>query len=115
VQFEQLAALAALLRFLRLGKLPFGKSDAALLGDDFNGFGEADIVDLLHEGKNVARLVAAKAMVELAHRMHREGRGLFAVKGAKTGVVLGSGFLQRDVPADDLNDVRLLLYELGEV
>jgi hypothetical protein len=37
------------------------------------------------------------------------------VEGAKTGVVLGSGFFQRDVSADDLNDVRLLLYELGEV
>jgi hypothetical protein len=69
----------------------------------------------LHEGKNVARLVATKAMVELAHRMHREGRRLFPVKGAKAGEILGSGFLQRDVSADDLNDVRLLLYELGEV
>jgi hypothetical protein len=54
-------------------------------------------------------------MVELAHRMHREGRRLFPVKGAKAGEILGSGFLQRDVSADDLNDVRLLLYELGEV
>jgi hypothetical protein len=49
VQFEQLAALAALLRFLRRGKLPFGQSDSALLGDDFNGFQEADILDLLQE------------------------------------------------------------------
>ena len=85
------------------------------MGNDFYGFREADILDFLDEGENVARLVAAKAMVELAHRMHRKGRCLFPVKGAKTGVVLGSGFLQRDVSADDLNDVRLLLYELGEV
>src|SRR5580658_4427865 len=70
VQFEQLAALAALLSFLRRGKLPFGQRDAALLRNEFNGFREADLVYLLHEGENVARLVATKAMVELAHRMH---------------------------------------------
>ena len=54
-------------------------------------------------------------MVELAHRMHREGRGLFSMKRTQSGVVLPSGFLQRDVFADDADDVRLLLYELGEV
>ena len=99
----------------RSGKLPFGEGDATLLRDDLNGFGEADILDFLYEGENVARLVATEAMVKLAHRMHRERRCFFPVKGAKTSVVLRSGFLQRDVSADDLNDVRLLLYELGEV
>jgi hypothetical protein len=47
--------------------------------------------------------------------MHREGRGFFAVKRTQSGVVLPSGFLQRDVLADDANDIRLLLYELGKV
>jgi hypothetical protein len=37
------------------------------------------------------------------------------VKGAKTLHGPSSGFFQRDVVADDPNDVRLLLYELGEV
>ncbi len=87
----------------------------ALLRHDFDRFGKADILDLLHEGENISALVAAEAMVELAHRMHGEGRGLFLVKRAQSGVVLPSGFLQRDVSADDPDDVRLLLYELGEV
>ena len=65
--------------------------------------------------KTSPRLVAAEAMVELAHRMHREGRGLFAMKRTKSGEVLPSGFLQRDVFTDDADDIRLLLYELGEV
>src|SRR5208282_5430060 len=84
VQLEQLAALAALMRFFGRGEFPFGQSDAALLGDEFNGFQEADILDLLHEGENVARFVTTKAMVELAHRMHRKRCRLFPVKGAKT-------------------------------
>jgi hypothetical protein len=54
-------------------------------------------------------------MVELAHRVHREGRSFFAVERTQSGVVLPSGLLQRDVLADDADDVCLLLYELGEV
>ncbi len=115
VQFEQLAALAVLLRLLRRGEFPLGQGDAALLGHDFDCFREADVLDLLHEGEDIARLAAAKTMVELAHRVHGKGRRFFPVKGAKTGVILRSGFLQRDVIADDPNNVRLLLYELGEV
>ena len=115
MQIEQFAALAALLRLFRRGEFPFGQRDAAFLGDDFNGFRKADILNLLHEGEDIARLVAAEAMVELAHRMHGKRRRFFPVKGAKAGVVLRAGLLQRDVFADDPDDVRLLLYELGEV
>jgi hypothetical protein len=85
------------------------------LSHDFDGFGKAYILDLLHEGEYITALVAAEAMVELAHRVHREGRGFLAVEWAQSGVVLPSGFLQRDVLADDADDVRLLLYELSEV
>ena len=92
-----------------------GQGNAALLGHDFHGFGKADVLDLLHEGENIARLVAAETMVELAHRVHGKGCGLFPVKGTKADVVLASGFFQRDVFADDADDVRLLLYELSKV
>ena len=115
MQVEQLAPLATLLGLLRRGKFPLGQGDAALLGDDFYGLGKADVLDLLHEGENIAPLVATEAMVELAHRMHGEGWGLLPVKGTKTGVVLRSGFLEGDVFADDPDNVGLLLYELGEV
>jgi hypothetical protein len=37
------------------------------------------------------------------------------VEGAKTLHGAGSGFFQRDVVADNPNDIRLLLYELGKV
>jgi hypothetical protein len=45
--------------------------------------------------------------------VHGEGRGFFAVKRTQSGVVLPAGLLQRDVLADDADNVRLLLYELG--
>jgi hypothetical protein len=54
-------------------------------------------------------------MVELAHRMDGKGRGFFCMKRTKTGVRLRPGFLQRDVFADDPDNVRLLLDELCEV
>ena len=82
---------------------------------DFDRFGKTGILDLLHKGEDVARLAAAETMVELARRVHREGRRFFPVKGAKAGVILGSRFLQRNVFADNPDDVRLLLYELSEV
>ncbi len=37
------------------------------------------------------------------------------MEGAESGVVLRAGFLEAHVFADDLEDVRLLLYGLGEV
>ncbi len=115
MQFEQFSALAILLGFFRGGEFPFRQRNACLLSHDFHGFGEADILDLLHEGENIAALVAAEAMVELTHRVDREGRGFLPVEGTQAGVVLPSGLLQRDVLADDADNVRLLLYELSEV
>jgi hypothetical protein len=47
--------------------------------------------------------------------MDREGRGFLAVERTQSGVVLSSGLLQRDVLADDADNVRMLLYELGKV
>jgi hypothetical protein len=37
------------------------------------------------------------------------------VEGAQAGVVLRAGLFQRDVFADDPDDVRLLLHALGKI
>src|SRR5579859_3689242 len=115
MQFEQFAALAIFLGLFGGGEFPLREWNARLLRHDFNGFGKADVLHFLHEGENVARLVAAETMVELAHRVDGEGRGFLAVEGTQSDVVLPTGFLQRDVLADDADYVRLLLYELGKV
>ncbi len=85
------------------------------LGYGAHGFGEADVFHLLDEGEDVAGLVAAEAVVELAAGVDGEGGGLFFVEGAEAGVVLRAGFAQPDVVADDVDDVGLLLDGLGEV
>ena len=85
MQLEQFAALAILLGLFRGGKFPLRQRNARLLSHDFNGFGKADVLHLLHEGENVARLVAAEAIVELTHRVHGEGRGFLAVERTQSG------------------------------
>jgi hypothetical protein len=37
------------------------------------------------------------------------------VEGAQAGIILRAGFLQRDVLADDADNIRLLLYALGKI
>ena len=85
------------------------------MGHDSDRFREAGVLDFLHEGEDIARLITTETVVELAHRVYGEGRRFLPVKRTKAGVVLGSGFLQRDVFADDANDVSLALNELGKV
>ena len=70
---------------------------------------------LRHKAENVARGLAAEAVVELAHRVDGERWRFFLVKGTEPGVVLGAGFAQANVAFDHLDDVGLLLYGLGEV
>ena len=82
---------------------------------DLDRFRKANLIEFLHKGKDVSGLAAAEAMKELAHGVHREGGCFLPVKGAKASVVLCSSLLQRDVTADDLDDVCLLFYELSEV
>ena len=68
VQLDQLGALAALGGLLGRGEFALRQRDAAFDGDGFDGFGEADVFDLLDEGEDVAGFVAAEAVVELAAR-----------------------------------------------
>ncbi len=92
-----------------------GKRDSALSSYDADSFGEADVFNLHDEGEDVAFLVAAEAVEVVVRGVDGERAGLFFVKGAEAGVVLGTGFTQLDVVADDADDVCLLLDGLGEV
>src|SRR5207248_8226817 len=76
---------------------------------------KADVFQFLDEGEDVARLVAAEAIVVLMGGVDGKGAGLFLVKGAEASVVLRAGFAELEVVADDADDVSLLLDELSEV
>ncbi len=59
--------------------------------------------------------MTAEAIEVAVGRVDGEGAGFFFVKGAEAGVVLGSGFAELEVVADDADDIGLLLDELSEV
>ena len=115
VDVDELAADAGFAGFFGRGELALGKRDAGLGGDGADGLGEAEAFHLHDEGEDVAFFVAAEAVEVAVGGVDGEGAGLFLVEGAEAGVVLGAGFAQLDVVADDLDDVDLLLDELGEV
>jgi hypothetical protein len=115
VKLDEPAALTVLGGFFGRGEIAFGKRDAALLRDDFDGFRKADVFDLLDEGEDVSGLTATEAVKELAGGVNGERGRFFAVEGAEAAVVLGSGFFQTHIFADDFDDIGLLLDGLGEV
>ena len=96
MQFEQLAALAAFGGFFRGGEFALGQRDAALHGDDLDGFGKADIFDLPDEGEDVSRCVGNRSSGRTggAACTEKEGGFLF-VEGAEAGVVLRAGLFRR--------------------
>src|SRR5579872_4101748 len=98
-------ALAVLGGFFGGGEFAFGQGDAGFLGDGADGFGEAAVFDFLDEGEDVSMLVAAKAIEELASGVDAEGGSFLFVEGTEAGVVLGAGFFEADVFADDFDDV----------
>ena len=105
----------ASLGFFGGAELALGEGDAAFGGDDADGLGEADVLHLHDEGEDVALFVAAEAVEVAVGGVDGEAAGFFFVEGAEAGVVLGSGFAEFEVVADDADDVGLLLDELGEV
>ncbi len=115
VQLQQLGPLARSGSLFRRRKLPLGQRNPALARDDPHRLGKADVLDLRHKRKNVTRSLAAKAVVELPHRMDGERRRLLLVEGAEACIVLRPRLAQPDVALDHLNDVGLLLDGLGEV
>jgi hypothetical protein len=61
-------------------------------------------MDLLNETNDVARSVAAMAVVELFLRIDVKRTAAFVVKGAEA-LILPAGFAEHDVLADDFQDI----------
>jgi hypothetical protein len=101
--------LPRLFRLARAGILRLGQRYAKLLRDVANGFGESDVLQLLHEAEHVTGNAAAEAVEELARGVDGKRRRLFLVEGAQAGIILRPGFFQLHVLADDADDVSLLL------
>ena len=101
--------------FFRRGEFAFGERDTAFLRDGTDGLGEADVLDFLDEGEDVAMLMAAEAIEELAAGVDAERRRFFLVEGAEAVVVLRAGFAEADVVPDDFDDVGLFFNLLGEI
>src|SRR5581483_8861645 len=78
--------------------------DAGALGEAAHGVHERDALELLDEGEDVAALVAAEAVKNLALGIDVEAGRLLAVEGAERGEI-GAGALEGHVGADDIDDV----------
>ena len=115
MELEELAALAVLGGFFGRSEFALREGDAAFLGDGADRFREADVFDFLDEGEDVAVLVAAEAVEELAAGVDAEGGGFFLVEGAEAVEVLRAGFFEADVFSDDFDDVGLFFDVLGEI
>jgi len=89
--------------------------DPDLLRDRPHRLGEGDVLDLLNKLENVSLFAAAKTVVILLGRVHRERRCLLFMEWAETGVILSAGLLQRDIVAYNADDVRLQLQVLREI
>ncbi len=112
VHLEQGAAQAGFFGLVRTAELLFGEGHAELLGDDADGLGEGDVLDLLDEGEDVAGLAAAETVEELPRLVDGEGGGLLLVEGAESGPVLRARLFETHIVADDADDVRLF-FERG--
>jgi hypothetical protein len=78
--------------------------DAGAFRETADGFDEGEIFEFLDEGEDVAALVAAEAMKDLAVGIDVETGGLFLVEGAERHEVRAGAF-QGDEGADDIDDV----------
>ena len=87
---------------------------AGPVGQGLDGLAEREVVDLLHEGDDVAALAAAEAVEQAARRRHLEARGLLVVERAQALERAAAGVAQRHVRADDLVDPGALPHE-GDV
>ena len=87
--------------------------NAALFADRAQRLGKRALVELHHKFEYVAARAAAKAVVNLPHRMHRKRRRLLLMERAQPREIL-PGLLQAHVFADHADDVRLLLHLLRE-
>src|SRR5271156_37026 len=111
VHLYKRTSLLILAAFLRRTLARPGNRDSALLRDCAYRFRKRALLQLHHEFENIAARAAAKAVVNLLHRMHGERRRLLLVERTQPGEVL-SAFLQTHVLADHADYVRLLLHPL---
>ena len=91
---------------MRLGRaagLRF-EGDAGAFGQAADGVHEINVLIFANEGENVAALVAAEAMKELALGADVEAGGFFLVEGAE-GDEVGAGAFEGDVAADDVHNI----------
>src|SRR6202167_130854 len=90
-----------------------GNRDSAFLRDCAYRFWKRALLELHHEFENISARAAAKAVVNLLHRMHGERRRLLLVERTQPGEVLAA-LLQAHVLTDHADYVRLLLHPLRE-
>ena len=95
--------------FLRRGEAHLGHRNLQLVRDQPDGFGEGDVLDLLHEAEDVAGRAAAEAMKELPRSVYRHRGRFFLMEWAEPDEVLRTRLAQGDVLAHNADDVSLLL------
>ena len=78
--------------------------DARAVGELSQRVHEVEVLGLAHPGDLVARRATPKAVVPAFFGVHREGRGLFSVKGAQSGPALARA-LEGHGLADEGHDV----------
>ena len=108
----------ALARFLGAHARPallVVESDPGLRRQHLDRLGEGQVVDLLHEGDDVAALTASEAVEHAQVGSHVEGGGAFVVEGAQALQGADTRGSQRYVFADDLIDLHCVTYRFDVV
>ena len=93
MQFEQLGSLATFLRFFFRREFAFRQRNTALLRYESDGFREADVLNLLDEGEDVAGNTAAEAVEELPRCVDGKRRRFLLVEGTQSAEILRSSLL----------------------
>src|SRR5437868_496068 len=115
MNFQERRALSRIFSFRLAAERLLGKRNAHFLRDCPDRLGECNVLDLLNKTEDISRNSAAKAVIELPRGVDRERWRLFFVEGAESRKVLCARFLQRDIVADNADNVRLLLQGLREI
>ena len=109
---EFLHAVAQADAVARTAALLVAQLHAELAGESLDGLGEGQVIELLHEGDDVATLAAAEAVVGTDRLAHGEARRLLVVEGAQPLHRADARRAQGDVLTDDIGDRGALLDRL---
>ena len=112
VGVQESLAFARLLRAHARAALLVVERDPRLLREHFHGLGEGQVVDLLHEGDDVATLAASKTVEHAQVGAHVEGGGALIVEGTQPLERADPGALEGDMLADDILDPGALTHRL---